>query len=41
VIAATQSEPEAPLCTPESESGNPPHTCPSKTGDEQPTAEAR
>jgi hypothetical protein len=41
VIAAAQPDPETPLCTPESESGNPPHTCPSKAGGEQPGAAAR
>jgi hypothetical protein len=34
-IAATQDEPAAPLCTPETESGNPPHTCPAKAGEHQ------
>jgi hypothetical protein len=36
--AATQNDdPATPLCTPESESGNPPNTCPAKT--EQPAVE--
>jgi hypothetical protein len=41
-IAATQKyEPDAPLCTPNNESGDPPHTCPAKTGEQQTPEQSR
>ena len=37
LVAAGQGEPAAPLCAPENESGNPPHTCPEKAGEQPAT----
>ena len=33
-VATAQGDGPAPLCTPENDSGDPPHTCPEKAGEQ-------